>query len=362
MHSIMKSYLKTILIVLIVLLALPLLTAAAETPATVKYETGFYYTVQKGDTLWDLSQKFSDTPWQWPEMWQENDQIANPHRIYPGERIRLYRRRDAGAYGQGQAGQEGNDKSGDATSEKSEKKGLGENSDLDGLLFFEYASIDRVGFIREEPALSHGSIFKVEGQKEMISIDDLVYIQPRPNFTLSPGDRYTLYRTLKPIRDRNTNKYIGIQHYFTGAVEILIKRPKFVLARVVGAYRPIKLGDKLMPYKHNLPQIKLHPSPPGLEGNIIESEEHHGIFGENSIAFINKGKREGVEPGQLYWVFKQEKYQINSDKESEVLLTPVLLGEVLVLLAENTTATVMITDSRNAMQAGDRIITPFKLE
>jgi LysM repeat protein len=354
----MKSYLTTSLIILIVLLALPLLPATAETPENVKYETGFYYTVQKGDTLWDLSRKFSDTPWQWPEMWQENDQISNPHRIYPGERIRLYRRRDAGGYGE--AGQGGDDKSADKST--GEKKGLEENSGLDGLLHFEYASIDRVGFIREEPALSHGTIFKVEGQKAMISIDDLVYIQPRQNFSLSPGDRYTLYRTLKPIKDRNTKKYIGIQHYFTGAVEILIKRPEFVLARVVGAYRPIHIGDMLMPYKHNLPQIKLHKSPPGLEGNIIESEEHHGIFGENSIAFINKGKREGVEPGQLYWVYKQEKYRINPDKKAEVTLTPVILGELLVLLAENTTATVMITDSRRAMQAGDKIITPFKLE
>ena len=96
MHSKMKSYLTTSLIILFILLAFPFLPAAAEAPKKVKYETGFYYTVQKGDTLWDLSQKFSDTPWQWPEMWQENDQIANPHRIYPGERIRLYRRRDAG--------------------------------------------------------------------------------------------------------------------------------------------------------------------------------------------------------------------------------------------------------------------------
>ncbi len=93
MHRKTRSYLAPSLIMMIILLAVPLSLGAAETQKTVEYETGFYYTVQKGDTLWDLSRKFSDTPWQWPEMWQENDQIANPHRIYPGERIRLYRRR-----------------------------------------------------------------------------------------------------------------------------------------------------------------------------------------------------------------------------------------------------------------------------
>jgi len=118
----------------------------------------------------------------------------------------------------------------------------------------------------------------------------------------------------------------------------------------------------LMPYKHRLPQVPMNPSPPGLEGSIIESEEHHGIFGENAIAFIDKGKSEGVEPGQLYWIFKQEKYRINPDDQSEVTLTPVILGELLVLHTENTTATVMITDSRRSIQAGDKIVTPFKLE
>ncbi|MEN8690153.1 MAG: LysM domain-containing protein, partial [Desulfobacterales bacterium] len=58
----------------------------------VETESGIYYTVKKGDTLWDLSRKFADTPYLWPDLWSGNDQIANPHRIYPGQRIQLYRR------------------------------------------------------------------------------------------------------------------------------------------------------------------------------------------------------------------------------------------------------------------------------
>ena len=350
MHRKMKSYLTASLILMIIFLSVPLTRGVAETQENVQLETGFYYTVQPGDTLWDLSQKFSDTPWQWPEMWKENDQIANPHRIYPGERIRLYRRLGAAGYG----------KSEDETS--GADKGLEDKSELTQLLFFEYAAIDRVGFIRKEPVLPHGQIFKVEGQKEMISTEDLIYIRPSPNFELTPGDRYTLYRTLQPIKDRNTNEFIGIQHYFTGAVEIIIKRPEFVVGRVIAAYRPIKVGDLLIPYNRRMAKISMNPSPPGLEGTIIASEEHQGIFGENAIAFINKGQSAGVEPGQLYWIFKQEKYRINPEDENQVTLTPVLLGELLVLHIEDTTATVMITDSRRAIHAGARIITPFKLE
>ena len=331
----------------LILMAVPLSLPAAEDEKTVEYQTGFYYTVQKGDTLWDLSQKFSDTPWQWPELWKENNQIANPHRIYPGERIRLYHRSDIHGLGEGGQG-----------SEKPIEDGLV----MTKMIGFHYAAIERVGFIRKEPVTSHGTLFKVEGRKEMISTGDLVYIRPGDGFTLMPGKKYTIYRTLKPIMDRKTGAYIGIQHYLAGVVEITIKRPEFVLGRIVAAYRPIKVGDLLMPFQHRLPQVEVQQSPKGLRGQIIESEEHLAMFGENAIAFIDKGEQEGVKPGQLYWIFKQQQYRINPDDKYDVTLTPVLLGELIVLQTEKTTATVMITDSRNAIHAGANIATPFKLD
>lgn len=342
-----KSNLTINFFLFISLIAIPLSAAAAESDKTVEYETGFYYTVQKGDTLWDLSQKFSDTPWQWPELWKENGQIANPHRIYPGERIRLYRRR--GAHGLNEGGQGG---------ETPVEDGLVMTKMID----FHYAAIERVGFIRKEPVEPHGAIFKVEGHKEMISTGDLVYVKPSDNIDLSPGKKYTIYRTLKPIIDRQTKKFIGIQHYLAGALEITIKRPEFVLARVVAAYRPIKVGDMLMPYQRRLPRFNMQKSPEGLRGHIIESEEHLTMFGESAIAFIDKGEQAGVMPGQLYWIYKQEQYRITPDDKYAVTLTPVLLGELMVLHTEKTTATVVITDSRKALHAGNEIAAPFKLD
>lgn len=45
------------------------------------------YQIQAGDSLWDVSQTLFGTGYFWPKLWQLNDQITNPHLIYPGKTL-----------------------------------------------------------------------------------------------------------------------------------------------------------------------------------------------------------------------------------------------------------------------------------
>lgn len=48
------------------------------------------YQVKKGDTLWDLSDTFYKTPWEWPTIWDANkEQIPNPDLIYTNQRLKI---------------------------------------------------------------------------------------------------------------------------------------------------------------------------------------------------------------------------------------------------------------------------------
>src|SRR5215213_5590925 len=67
---------------------------APSSPLAIKPDAPDRYVVVPGDTLWGISQKFTDSPWRWPELWGFNkDQIRNPHLIYPGYVIVLDRAR-----------------------------------------------------------------------------------------------------------------------------------------------------------------------------------------------------------------------------------------------------------------------------
>jgi hypothetical protein len=337
----------------------------------VETESGIYYTVKKGDTLWDISRRFSNSPYLWPDLWSGNSQIANPHRIYPGERIRLFRRQDVERHSQPVAEETPVEATAQVVEETPELEPEPEPEPeplaqvepeetpqpVSG--YYTYAAMDQVGFIRKKAVKPEGIIFRVRGIKNMISQHDIVYINYQKATTLSPGSRYTVYRTFDPIKDSKTGKYIGIQHYILGVVEIIQSEPDYAVGKIVQSFLNIRVGDLLMPFTRRNVNIARRKSQEGLLGEVIIAENHNFIIGDNTRVFINKGEKDGVMPGQIYNIYYQETERIAPGRK-KTQLSPVSIGSLLVLHTEKTTATVTITKVSRNIRPGSLIRTPFE--
>jgi hypothetical protein len=315
-------------------------SAIQETSAET--ENGYYYTVQKGDTLWDLSQRFSVTPWVWPELWEENrETIANPHLIYPGQKIRLTRR------------------SGGRPS-VSVVKGVVEPS-VAGIHYY-FSLSDQYGFIRKVPVAPEAFILKPqEAGKTLISEGDIVYVRPEGNAALSQGQLLTIFRTFKPLFDPQSKELLGTQHLLVGILEIVKREPQYAIAKVVESYRAIEIGDQLMPYQRRSPRIELRDSQPGIEAKFINTEDRLNIFGESHVAFISQGNRHGIKPGQIYSIYRTDDYNFGTASSPRPVSIPVDFGELLVLHTEEDTSTVLITDSKKESHEGTRVRTPLAM-
>ncbi len=316
--------------------------ASADT-APARLETGYYYTVQKGDTLWDLSRRFADSPWVWPELWTENaDAIANPHLIFPGQKIRMTRRVGAPAPTS-------------ATAPAWEDKALAQH------VHFHFSLVDRVGFIRKEPVAPRAVIFDARDRgRELLAEGDIVYLKPEGGTSLQPGQLFTVYRTLDPIHDKATRAYIGTQHLLLGVVRVLQSEKDYAVGEVTRSYRRyMKVSDKLMPFVPRSTEIRYEQSPAGIEGALFEVEEPITLFGQFHIAFMDRGRAHGIREGQVYSVYRRDEKMVGPRGAEQLISIPVDYGDLVVLHVEENNSTVIVTASQKEMYTGSRIRSPL---
>ncbi len=321
----------------------PFELSAQQQTQTVSNESGFYYTVQKGDTLWDISQKFFKDPYLWPDLWSRNSQLANPHWIYPGDVLHIYVVN----------GKLYVEKVKPTPAPKPEPEAPAPQEPP----YFLYSSMPEVGFIRNPAVSPSGVIFKIENGRNLASTGDIIYIRQEGSAGLPVGSRFTLYRTYGPIKDPANKKAIGMLHYYTGVAEITQQENGYVLAKIIKNYRDVEPGDLAMPYQEQSPKIYLPKDTPQISGDILLSQDRRELIGEHAIAFIDKGKKDGVSPGQQFQVYTQEQVKLNPKDKNLTSLPPKDIGTILVLRTEQNTATVLVLNSQTAFGPGTKFST-----
>jgi len=347
-----KKHILFLCLFSIILATLAPMASGSEEPTASEYETGVYYKVRKGDTLWDISKRFFDSPVLWPDLWKENKQITNPHWIYPGDEIRLHQ--DMSGFDietlEPEPEEEPKPEAVIEPTPPPEKR--------PEPAYIVFNPIDRIGFIKKSPVAASGTIFKSQDDTRLIRTDDTIYIRKLNDESFDPGSRFTIYRTIRHGKLPDSDFTGGTQHYLVGVAQIIVNEPQFAVGKIIRSYRSIQTDDLLTPYHERSQKIIITESKEDIRGRIIGSEGNRTIMGEETVAFIDKGELDGMLPGQIYHVFYQEKMRESPRNPIEIMLTPIDIGTIFILHTEDNTATVFITDAQRAISPGAMFRTP----
>lgn len=305
---------------------------------------GFYYTVKEGDTLWSIAEQFSNTAWEWPEIWSENAYIENPNQIYPGQVLQIRR----GAI-------------------KPQMRAF-----TDSIIFY-YPNIDGVSFIRKAPVRPAGEVFKIDGYSTMSGAEgDKLKIYISPDARLQLGDMLTVFRRLQST-DYRVTRNVGEKYEIVAIVEVVRFEGNVAEGVVKKAYNPVLTGDQVVFYTPREQEIQLVPSNREVEGVVVASDINSLIMGSGMVAFIDKGRDNGVVPGQFYTLYETSSYittqpqpatgnvvqglaDVFNPRGTREVTTQDIVGEIIVLHAESNAATVYILRSLKPIMEG----TPFK--
>lgn len=266
------------------------------------------HVVVRGDTLWDISGRFLEHPWCWPQVWGMNrDEIRNPHWIYPGQIVyfdRANRRLSLTRPGSGDgAGLNGTIK----LSPQLRTEGLGKDairSIPTGAIepFLTQPLIVEADELEGAPRIAAAAATRV-----FLGKDDKVYVRG----DIKDGTSFQVFRPGFPVKDPETGKLLAYEAHYLGTVRLSRKAGAANEAHtfvVASSKQEMGVGDLLMPAPPT-PIQSYVPHPPEVVVDARVASIYNGVTyaGQNQVVTINRGSVDGLDIGsvlQLYHLGK----------------------------------------------------------
>ncbi|MFC5551181.1 LysM peptidoglycan-binding domain-containing protein [Massilia aerilata] len=267
------------------------------------------HVVVKRDTLWDISGKFLEHPWCWPEVWGMNrDEIRNPHWIYPGQII--YFDRVHGRLTLTRPGANDPD------------AGLPPVTKLSPQIrteALERGAISSIPSSAIEPFLTQPLVIE-PGE---LDAAPRIAAAPETRVYLAEGDRiyvrgalngatsFQVFRPGKPLVDPDTGKVVAHEAAYVGTARLVKEAGPGVDVHsfvVTSSVQEMGVGDRLlptppMPLRNYVPHAPARP----VTARIMAMASESNYASQSQVVTVNRGALDGLDVGsvlQLYHLGK----------------------------------------------------------
>lgn len=254
------------------------------------------YVVQQGDTLWDIATRFLNQPWQWPEIWHINPQLANPHKIFPGDELEL-----VWIDGKPRIQLNPGDRVVKLTPRirPSAWDGAIPSIPIDAIAPFlnQTYAVDKKAMDDAPYVVAFADEHIIGGASLRAYVKGIDGDQPR---------RFDVLRPTKELRDYDSGELLAHQGLYIGTAR-LVRTGNPATVFISRGDRDMQIGDRLIPSEEDVSVQDVFPHKPDqdIDGSIIDLLGGVSQFGRNSVVVIDRGRVDGLNTGTILNILKR---------------------------------------------------------
>jgi hypothetical protein len=311
------------------------------------------HVVVRGDTLWDISGKFLQHPWCWPQVWDMNrEQIRNPHWIYPGQVVYLDRvagrLRLARPAGSGQSSGE------ERLSPQIRSEALGR----DAIPAIPAAAIEpflsQPLIIEKDQLQNAPRIIATQEGRVFLGKNDKAYVRG----DLQGGIAFQVFRPGKALIDPETKAVLGYEAVYLG--DVALRRnagtpDEAHTFAVTSSKEEMGVGDRLLPVPA-VPIMNYMPHAPENAVNARIVSIYGGVAnaGQNQVVAINRGAGSGIDIGTTLELYRAGHLVLDrTDNKKPVKLPDEQYGSLFIFRVFQQVSYGLIMQVTDSVQVGD---------
>ncbi len=337
------------------LLALLLLAATGLVQAQVQLREGHpqSYTVVAGDTLWDISGKFLNQPWKWPQLWKANPQVQNPDLIYPGDTLSL-------TYVDGQPRIVLNRGESRGTIKLSPR--IRSTPITDAIPTIPLGAIN--AFLLNNRIMETSEQFDAapyviagNGERVLSGAGDRIYARGSFN---PEHVSYGIFRKGKTYFDPDTDEPLGINADDIGSGEIVASEGDVATVQMQRSTQEVRLGDRLFANEERAINSNFVPGEPlqPINGMIIDVPRGVTQIGEFDVVTLDRGRRDGLSEGNVLAIYKAGETVRDRVTGEQVKIPDERSGLLMVFRTYDRLSYAMVLHATRSLAVKDKVRNP----